>query len=124
MTNENKLKIDALAEETEANQKAIKGEINAKFEGAEMIAQNAEVKLQNSKYQLDSEKKALDDKMHAVQEELRKKADLTGQEIQAFNQLVTTEHKNLDSNTKYLKSYGLNTESAILELLENTEQTV
>lgn len=124
ITEENKLKIDALSEEAAAEQKKIGAEINTKFDSAEMLAANAEQALEQSKYSLDTEKNALNAKMAEVQDELRKKANLTSQEIDAFRTLTDTEHKNLDSNVQYLRNYDLMTQSQVLQLLEGVEKTV
>jgi len=124
LTEEAKVKMAALAEEAMAGQKAIAGEINAKYDAAQMTAKQAAEKLEQSKFQLDSEKKDLSDKMAGVQEELRKKANLTSQEIKAFQSLQETEKNNLDNNIQYLHNFMLMTQSQILQVLEGTEKTV
>lgn len=124
LTDEAKVKMQALAEEAMAGQKAIAGEINAKYDAAQMTAKQAEEKLEQSKFELDSEKKALGDKMTGVQDELRKKANLTSQEIKAFSTLTETEQNNLDNNVQYLRNFMLMTQSQVLEVLEGVEKTV
>merc|ERR1719313_1321227 len=116
--------MQALAEEAMAGQKAIAGEINAKYDAAQMTAKQAEEKLEQSKYQLDTEKKELGERMSSVQDELRKKANLTSQEIKAFSSLTETEQNNLDNNVQYLRNYMLMTQSQLLEVLEGVEKTV